>query len=75
MNIGDLNISNSAIEINWATVPTKNPNNTALGDPNPYVAAQSTAGNDPGKILFEIPWNDTVSSDTNILTPVFNIVK
>ena len=32
-----------------------NPNKTALGDPNPYVAAQSTAGSAPGSILLEIP--------------------
>ena len=55
--------------------PHTKPNNTALGEPKPYTAAQSTAGKTPGRILLDIPWNDAVSSATNIRTPIINIAR
>lgn len=55
--------------------PLTKPNSTAFGEPKPNEAATSTAGNEPGSNLLEIPWNAFVNSPTNILTPCININK
>ena len=69
INTGDLNTINPKIAITCPKTPNKKPIVTAFGEPNPYTAAQSTAGIEPGNNLLEIPWNASDNSATNKRTP------
>ena len=73
--VGDLRRINNPIAKNCPRAPNKKPIVTALGEPNPNVAATSIPGTAPGKNVFEIPWNDCVSSPTKVLTPSCKIAR
>ena len=73
--VGDFNRISKPIIKNWPNAPKRNPIVTALGEPNPKVAATSIPGTAPGKMVFEIPWNDCVNSSTKVLTPNCKIAK